>query len=114
MPASVNGSVVALLATTVPSETRWISHENSEGYESVKTSTVVTEEGGGEEEGGVEGDGEGDGDGDGEGDGEGDGDGDGAVGGSAESVKVWVLLAPKDEASYSVTPPTESVTLPAP
>jgi len=73
-------------------------------------------DGEGEGEGDGEGDGEGGGkgDGDGDGDGEGDGDGDGAVGGSAESVKVWVLLAPKDEASYSVTPPTESVTLPAP
>ena len=79
MPASVNGSVVALLATTVPSETRWISHENSEGYESVKTSTVVTEEGGGE--GGVEGGEPGDGkEGDGGSDGGEAGDGEGSSG----------------------------------
>ena len=71
-------------------------------------------DGEGEGEGDGEGDGEGGGKGDGDGDGEGDGDGDGAVGGSAESVKVWVLTAPKDEASCIVTPPTESVTLPSP
>ena len=76
MPASVNGSVVALLATTVPSETSWISHENSEGYESVKTSTVDTEEGGGE--GGVEGGELGDGE-------EGDGGSDGGEAGDGEA-----------------------------
>ena len=76
MPASVNGSVVALLATTVPSETSWISHENSEEYESVKTSTVVTEEGGGE--GGVEGGEPGDGE-------EGDGGSDGGEAGDGEA-----------------------------
>ena len=122
MRAAVNAAV-ALLATTVPSETRLISHENSEGYVSVKTSMVVPEEGGREGDGregdggtgdGEEGDGrEGDG---GAGDGEeGDGGaGDGGAGDGEDNVKVWVLTAPKDVASCIVTSPTESVTLPDP